>query len=754
MPLVDMKSDLSQINTNFGSGTTTAGKTTSFPYNKLQETPTPTTLYLDIKGDTASIFSNTNRAYPNVYNLGTNPTPLQTLETPNFPFPSGPPTNVSVDSFGAFTPISNAQNKFSVTYGNVSRLEQLHNSGRPNDFGFTRQGLSLDNYYAQAASDNGIFGQRNDRLDGDNQPYIVRNIGQRWGIDQTEIPEEVSTLGRIAINAGKELSADIFGRDITVFGDRYLSDIVRLSRFANPISTYVLKQSILQKRNTYDRVASQIYNPITIGNISLDNKSLDGFGDIAKFAIFNPQVYNPLSVFSAPGVPGLMFNRMGTDATDILGINTAAVQLGAQLAYNTAKVGLKAAGITAQYSARALSIAAPVAANVISSTIGGAGNMLIDFAKGATNPLAGLTNPLSGMTNPLAGLSNPLAGITNPLSGISNPLSGVTNPLAGISNPLAGIGNPFANVSVKGLAGKLPDLDLEAAKRAVTDVGKKIGRAAEKARDVAKDIIDDIGPIGKLKLMQLDPQAFGNIGIDKINLIPFGKQDYEGVSYDRLDWIPFKFVDLKENKPIVFRATLSSIVDSFSPEYASERYMGRPDNVYVYQGTNREISFNFDTYPSSAEELFIIWEKLNYLAGQTYPHWSEPSNGGGRGMISPMTSLTIGDMYTEAPGFISSLSYTVQDSGNWEVDIAKLPKYIQVACTFTYIGNRLPAATQKHFDLARIPEEVYETKKLQGALLEFGKEALKNPGQAVANAGSLISSDPSVKKQLLGKVGL
>ena len=148
MPLVDMKSDLSQINTNFGSGTTTAGKTTSFPYNKLQETPTPTTLYLDIKGDTASIFSNTNKA-SNVYNLGDNLTPLQNLQPPNFPFPSGPPTNVSVDSFGAFTPISNAQNIFSVTYGNISRLEHLHNSGRSNDFGFTRPGLSLDNYYAQ-----------------------------------------------------------------------------------------------------------------------------------------------------------------------------------------------------------------------------------------------------------------------------------------------------------------------------------------------------------------------------------------------------------------------------------------------------------------------------------------------------------------------------------------------------------------------------------------------------------------------------
>ena len=123
--------------------------------------------------------------------------------------------------------------------------------------------------------------------------------------------------------------------------------------------------------------------------------------------------------------------------------------------------------------------------------------------------------------------------------------------------------------------------------------------------------------------------------------------------------------------------------------------------VYVYQGTTREISFNFDVYPKSDAELVTLWEKLNYLAGLTYPDMRSGQ------MIAPFSKLTIGQMYIDAPGYISSLVYTVQDNTTWEVDFAKLPKYIQVACTFNYIGNRLPTSTQKHFDVPWVAEEVY-----------------------------------------------
>ena len=44
------------------------------------------------------------------------------------------------------------------------------------------------------------------------------------------------------------------------------------------------------------------------------------------------------------------------------------------------------------------------------------------------------------------------------------------------------------------------------------------------------------------------------------------------------------------------------------------------------------------------------------------------------------------------------------DVGTWETNFAKLPKYIQVSCTFVYIGKRLPSALQKQFEASWIPE--------------------------------------------------
>ena len=226
-----------------------------------------------------------------------------------------------------------------------------------------------------------------------------------------------------------------------------------------------------------------------------------------------------------------------------------------------------------------------------------------------------------------------------------------------------------------------------------------------------------MGAVSKNQATKLDPRAFEDVAVDRLNLIPYGSTKYKEDDYKALSLIPFKFADARKNRSIVFRAILSGITDTFSPEYSAERYVGRPDNVYVYQGTTREISFNFDVYPKSDAELVTLWEKLNYLAGLTYPHWTDKDNFGGKGMIAPFSKLTIGQMYDDAPGYISSLSYTVQDNTTWEVDFAKLPKYIQVSCTFIYIGNRLPSATQKHFDVPWVAEERYQS-NLTGNFIE------------------------------------
>jgi hypothetical protein len=292
---------------------------------------------------------------------------------------------------------------------------------------------------------------------------------------------------------------------------------------------------------------------------------------------------------------------------------------------------------------------------------------------------------------------------------------------------------------------------MEAAKK----TGEKLRKAAEYF-----DLIpaQENQNASKAALAKLGQNAFDDLGRDRVNLIPYGDDTYNiggnETPLDEMDWIPFKFYDVREKKSIVFRAILSGISDTFTPEYTSERYMGRPDNVHVYQGTNREIGFTFDVYPKSDSELVTIWEKLNYLAGLTYPHWTDepetPSPKRGRGMIAPFTELTIGQMYSGTPGIITGLTYTVQDNGTWETVFAKLPKYIQVSVAFTHIGKRLPSATQKHFELPWVASKKYEPGLLKyfadtiGTGLEeigLGANSRKMAEQGLKDNPHLLESD-------------
>ena len=187
---------------------------------------------------------------------------------------------------------------------------------------------------------------------------------------------------------------------------------------------------------------------------------------------------------------------------------------------------------------------------------------------------------------------------------------------------------------------------------------------------------------------------------DKINMLRYGEDYKTGEE----DFIKFKFRDLINEKFIIFRAALSSINENFSPEWSSEKYIGRPDQVHVYQGVNRSLSFDFMIVPHTRQELPIVWEKLNYLVGLTYPTWKNIGEHGKR-MESPFMNLTIGDMYDKVPGFLSGLSITVEDDATWEIEEGfQLPKAISVSCEFTHIGQHVLATQGKHYDLGWLKE--------------------------------------------------
>jgi hypothetical protein len=194
--------------------------------------------------------------------------------------------------------------------------------------------------------------------------------------------------------------------------------------------------------------------------------------------------------------------------------------------------------------------------------------------------------------------------------------------------------------------------------------------------------------------------------VNKTNMIAYGELEKDLDKQEGL--IPFRFKDVLNNKILSFDAILSGITDTITPDYSSEKYIGRPESVYVYQGATRAVSFTFDVYPMARQEMPVLWEKLNYLVGLCYPNWVDSPYAGNQveginpiTMVSPICELTIGDMYNNTPGYLSGVTMTVQDGTTWEYEEnLKLPHYVQVTVEFVYIGKYLPNAKGKHFELS------------------------------------------------------
>ena len=229
---------------------------------------------------------------------------------------------------------------------------------------------------------------------------------------------------------------------------------------------------------------------------------------------------------------------------------------------------------------------------------------------------------------------------------------------------------------------------------------KKLGNPAAKIVFTDRNVADSFdGPIKGGKKSR---------NVNHANMTPYGE---EGKDTNLID---FRFRDVHNEKFINFSAILSGITDTITPEYASERYLGRPESVYIYQGVSRAIGFNFQVYPTTRQELPVLLEKLNYLVGMCYPNWVDaPSITDFKPltMISPICELTIGDMYRNTPGYLSNVTLTVQDGSTWEFEKnLQLPHYVEVTVEFVYIGKYLPNAKGKHFELNWLRENEVDIK--------------------------------------------
>lgn len=157
--------------------------------------------------------------------------------------------------------------------------------------------------------------------------------------------------------------------------------------------------------------------------------------------------------------------------------------------------------------------------------------------------------------------------------------------------------------------------------------------------------------------------------LDQINAFPL----YQTTSLppkETNDLVKFRIGVIDNDSPnkktyIHFRAFIDSFSDQYSSDWDSQKYMGRGENFYKYNGFDRQISLSWTVAAQSKQELIPMYQKLNYLASACAPDYSQAGY-----MRGNLISLTVGGWCYEQVGIMKGLTLDVPEDSPWEIGIS------------------------------------------------------------------------------------
>jgi hypothetical protein len=109
-----------------------------------------------------------------------------------------------------------------------------------------------------------------------------------------------------------------------------------------------------------------------------------------------------------------------------------------------------------------------------------------------------------------------------------------------------------------------------------------------------------------------------------------------------------------------FRSFIKDIKENVNTEMAEKNYIGRTERFVTYTNTKREVTFTLQLIAMHEDELLATHTRINYLIGSLFPQDAI------QGLLQPpITFLTIGNLFSNQPGFFRNLSIDYPYS--WEV---------------------------------------------------------------------------------------
>lgn len=161
---------------------------------------------------------------------------------------------------------------------------------------------------------------------------------------------------------------------------------------------------------------------------------------------------------------------------------------------------------------------------------------------------------------------------------------------------------------------------------------------------------------------------------------------------------PFYFESLNtlldtSEKYITFQATFHGLKEKYLPQWSETQYFGRNTNTQTYSNTKHDLGFDFIIWAKNRFDLAIVKQRVNWLVKHCYPKYTSLPENEKIKIISegPVLAITIGDLFKNVSGIITSLDldWDLEGNNRWEMsESGIMTQSVKVSLSFDVIFNR------------------------------------------------------------------
>ena len=223
-------------------------------------------------------------------------------------------------------------------------------------------------------------------------------------------------------------------------------------------------------------------------------------------------------------------------------------------------------------------------------------------------------------------------------------------------------------------------------------LNKEQSRIDNKAYNLSlNNISGSYNGIAKFKSIDKEETNTGR-DIDRIGILQYNIEadNYENNS----DIIEFSLSIINGNT-YYFPAYINNFSDGYSVKWNSEKFLGRGEDFYTYNGFSRDFSLSFTTYARNPYAMQRMYDNLNKITAALTPDYG--TNGFMKGNLF---KITLGSYLQSQPCIIESFKFEniISDNISWQLtEKFELPYLFNINMSFKPIYNVLPSINNPTF---------------------------------------------------------